>query len=88
MPRQKGDKTFLHLYIDKNVLARAKQLIPNLSEFVEMKLREYIVLVEAGITTGLEWARGGLNPGPRAYQARALTKLSHGPMKGGFEVDF
>ena len=27
------------------------------------------------------WARGGLNPGPCAYQAHALTRLSHGPSK-------
>ena len=49
------------------------------SAFVEMKLREYIVLFEAGLKKDFEWARGGLNPGPRAYQARALTRLSHGP---------
>ena len=48
MPRRKENKTFLHLYIDKNVLAKAKELIPNLSEFVETKLREYIILAEHG----------------------------------------
>ena len=79
MPRRKQNKTFLHIYIDKNVLAKAKELIPNLSEFVEMKLREYIILAEHGLIHS-KWARGDLNPGPCAYQAHALTRLSHGPL--------
>ena len=36
MSRRKLNKVFLHLYIDKNILAKAKELIPNLLEFVEM----------------------------------------------------
>ncbi len=56
MPRAKLNKTKLTLYIDKNVLARAKELIPNLSEFVEMKLKEYVILAEHGLAN----AGGGI----------------------------
>ncbi len=42
-------KEHLHLYIDKNILERAKQIIPNLSSFVEMKLREAVILAEHGL---------------------------------------
>ena len=58
--RKKSNKTKLTLWIDKNVLAEAREYIPNLSAFVEMKFREYIVLfkrfgelknAEAGIRT-------------------------------------
>ena len=42
-------KIKLTLTVNKNVLDRAKELIPNLSAFVEMKLREYIVLFETGL---------------------------------------
>ncbi len=46
MPRRKLNKEHLHLYIDRDVLERAKELIPNLSFFVELKLREYLALIE------------------------------------------
>ncbi len=79
MPRRKENKTFLHLYIDKNVLTKAKELIPNLSEFVETKLREYIILAEHGLTQNIKWARRDLNPRPPGYEPGALTWLSYGP---------
>ncbi len=47
MPQKKSDKAFLHLYVDKKVLEKAKQIIPNLSVFVEMKIREYIILLKS-----------------------------------------
>ena len=73
MPRRKENKTFLHLYIDKNILARAKELIPNLSEFVEMKLREYIILAEHGLGQTVEWARRDSNPRPPPREGGVIT---------------
>ncbi len=72
MPRRKQDKTSLHLYIDKNALARAKELIPNLSLFVENKLKEYIILTEFGLLQNKEWTRRDLNPGPPPCEGGAL----------------
>ena len=72
MPRPKQNKVFLHLYIDKNVLERAKQLIPNLSLFVENKLKEYIILAEHGLVQKIEWTGGDLNPRPSPCQGDAL----------------
>ncbi len=80
MPQKKSDKVFLHLYIDKKVLEKAKQIIPNLSAFVEMKLREYIVLFEAGLEKDFEWTRRDLNPGPPPCEGGALP-LSYEPSK-------
>lgn len=79
MPRQSRDKVKLTLTINKNVLERAKEFIPNLSAFVEMKLREYVILAEAGLTSDFEWARRDLNPRPPGYEPGALTWLSYGP---------
>ena len=61
MPRQSQDKVKLTLTVNKNVLERAKELIPNLSAFVEMKLREYIILTESGLTESISWARPDSN---------------------------
>ncbi len=72
MSRRKQDKAFLHLYIDKNVLAKAKELIPNLSEFVETKLREYIILAEHGLVQN-EWARRDSNPRPPPREGGVIT---------------
>ena len=49
MPRPKLNKTKLTLYVDKNVLERIKQIIPNLSSFVEEKFREALILAEHGL---------------------------------------
>ena len=49
MPRPKLNKTKLTLYIDKNVVESIKGLIPNISEFVEKKFREFLVLEKAGL---------------------------------------
>ena len=38
--------------INKDVLERAKKLIPNLSFFVELKLREFLALVENNYAGG------------------------------------
>ena len=72
MPRPKLNKTKLTLYIDKNVLERSKQLIPNISEFVESKLKEYIILAEHGLVGGVGWTGGDLNPRPSPCQGDAL----------------
>ena len=64
MPRYKVNKIFLHLYIDKNILERAKQLIPNLSVFVDNMFREYVILAEHGLIHGIDIRPGrDLNPG-------------------------
>ncbi len=65
-------QSILHLDIDKNVLEKAKQIIPNLSAFVEMKLREYIILTEYGFTGNIGWTGGDLNPRPPPCQGGAL----------------
>ena|GEM_PF-5533996 len=49
MPRPKLNKTKLTLYIDKNIAERIKQIIPNLSSFVEDKFREALILAEHGL---------------------------------------
>ncbi len=79
MPKHRSNKAYLHLYIDKNVLERARQLIPNLSEFVETKLKEYIVLVEAGIYSGFEWARRDSNPRPSPREGDVITPRPRAP---------
>lgn len=72
MPRPKQNEAYLHLYIDKNILERAKQLIPNLSIFVESKLKEYVILAEHGLVGGVGWTGGDLNPRPSPCQGDAL----------------
>ncbi len=62
MPRRKENKVFLHLYIDKNVLEKAKQILPNLSAFVENKLREAVILAEHGLFNEIGTGRGGFEP--------------------------
>ena len=70
--RKKSNKTKLTLWIDKNVLAEAREYIPNLSAFVEMKFREYIALFKR--SEGLKKCRGrDSNPGPSDYESDAPT---------------
>ena len=80
MPRRRTNKTKLTLYVDKNVLERAKELIPNLSSFVELKLKEFVILSEHGLIPLELWARRDLNPRPPGYEPGALTWLSYGPL--------
>ncbi len=46
MPKLGSNKTKLTLWIDKNVIAEAKEMGLNLSAFLELKLREYLALVK------------------------------------------
>ncbi len=83
MPRPKQDKVKLTLTVNKNVLDRAKQLIPNLSAFVETKLREFIILAEHGLTftpgEGLEPSRPygqGISNPPQCLSATPAFEIS------------
>lgn len=67
MGRKKLNKEHLHIYIDKDVLERAKALIPNLSAFVEMKLKEAVILAEHGLTQC-----GGRDSNPRTPSGQGL----------------
>ena len=46
MPKLGSNKTKLTLWIDKNIIAEAKEMGLNLSAFLELKLREYLALVK------------------------------------------
>ncbi len=44
MPRRPSGKTKLTLWVDKNLIASAKEIGLNLSAFLEIKLREYLMM--------------------------------------------
>ena len=46
MPKLGSNKTKLTLWVDKNVIAEAKEMGLNLSAFLGLKLREYLALVK------------------------------------------
>ena len=79
MPRTNLRKTKLTLTVQKDILEAAREYIPNTSHFFEDPLLEFLRWVNHPVEKSKIWARGGLNPGPCAYQAHALTRLSHGP---------
>ena len=63
-------KIKLTLTVNKSVFERAKELIPNLSAFVEMKLREYIILFEAGLKSIFGADPPGFEPGIYGLEGR------------------
>ena len=70
--RKKSNKTKLTLWIDKNVVEKARKYIPNLSAFVEMKFREYVYQFER--LEEMKTCRGrDSNPGPTDYESVAPT---------------
>ena len=77
MPRRRTNKTKLTLYVDKNVLERAKELIPNLSSFVELKLKEFVILSEHGLSDASRIC-GGWDLNPRTPSGVDLESTAFG----------
>ncbi len=73
MGRRPQDKVKLTLSINKNILTRAKELIPNLSSFVETKLREAVILAEHGFEVC-----GGWDSNPRTPTGVDLESTAFG----------
>ena len=80
MPRRKGNKAFLHLYIDKNILERAKRLIPNLSAFVEAELAKAIILAGRGLLSNFGAGREGFEPPTAGLRVPRSSRLSYRPL--------
>jgi len=69
MPRPNLGKVRVSLTVRRDVLEAAREYIPNLSQFLEDRLLEFLRWVNHPVAGSFEWARGGSNPGPLAYQA-------------------
>ena len=69
MPKLGSNKTKLTLWIDKNIIAEAKEMGLNLSAFLELKLREYLALVKNRTTEELA-DPPGFEPGIYGLEGR------------------
>ena len=82
MPRPNLGKVPVRLSIRKDVLEAAREYVPNLSDFVEGKLLEFLFYIKHPVATKYEWTRRDLNPRPPPREGGALP-LSYEPLKHG-----
>ena len=80
MARPKSNKTKLTLWVDKNILSLAKQNIPNLSAFFEIKVLEAIKL-----RNSLKVDSPGFEPGASALRRRRSTSELRA-LKGFYKI--
>ncbi len=78
MPKPNLNKTKISLTVNKEILEASRQYIPNLSHFLETKLREFLYSVNHPISKGFEWTRRDSNPRPSPCEGDALP-LSYEP---------
>ncbi|MBO8180910.1 MAG: type II toxin-antitoxin system CcdA family antitoxin, partial [Archaeoglobus sp.] len=72
MPRPKLGKVRVNLTVRKDVLEASREYIPNLSQFFEDRLLEFLRSVNRSLAHSKEWTGGDLNPRPSPCQGDAL----------------
>ena len=72
MPRPNLGKVRVSLTVRREILEASRQYIPNLSQFLEDRLLEFLRWVNHPLASSKEWTGGDLNPRPPPCQGGAL----------------
>ena len=73
MGRPNLNKVPVKITVNKEILEAAREVIPNLSHFVETKLLEFLYSINHPIAKDFQWARPDSNRGPSPRQGDVIT---------------
>ncbi len=86
MPRPNHNKTRVHLTINKDILEASRQYIPNLSQFFEEKLIEFLKYLNRPITKDF-YGSARIRTGDLLRVRQASSPLDHGPLKTPYQFE-